>query len=127
MLHLVMALVMLLACFQIPALADSEPVTITLNVTNTPVQGDILLEKTGMQLVRFEDEKDAYELYLITNVCNLYHVLRILSANDGDMSDENKQTLRKRVIAEWDYEKKLSQQYKVQTEFLDGYLKKVFK
>ena len=60
MLHLVMALVMLLACFQIPALADSEPVTITLNVTNTPVQGDILLEKTGMQLVRFEDEKDAY-------------------------------------------------------------------
>ena len=60
MLHLVMVLVMLLTCFQIPALADEEPVTITLNVTNTPVQGDILLEKTGMQLVRFEDETDAF-------------------------------------------------------------------
>jgi hypothetical protein len=84
-----------------------------------------LAELIVLQVLK--DEKDAYELYLITNVCNLYHVLRILSANDGDMSDENKQTLRKRVIAEWDYEKKLSQQYKVQTEFLDGYLKKVFK
>ena len=39
----------------------------------------------------------------------------------------HKKTLRKRVIAEWDYEKKLSQQYKVQTEFLDGYLKKMLK
>ncbi len=84
-----------------------------------------LAELIVLQVLK--DEKDAYEQYLITNVCNLYHVLRILSANDGDMSDENKKTLRKRVMAEWDYEKKLSQQYKVQTEFLDGYLKKVLK
>ena len=31
-----------------------------MNVTNTPVRGDIVLEKSGMQLVRFADEKDAY-------------------------------------------------------------------
>ena len=59
--HLLMAFVMLMTCIQLPtAYADDEPVTITLNVTNTPVQGDIVLEKTGLQLVRFEDETDAY-------------------------------------------------------------------
>ena len=59
MFHLLMALVMLLTCFQLPtAFAENEPVTITLNVTNTPVQGDVILEKTGLQLVRFEDETD---------------------------------------------------------------------
>ena len=61
MLNLVIAAVMLLTCFQFPlAAADDEPVTITLNVTNTPIQGEIALEKTGLQLVRFEDERDSY-------------------------------------------------------------------
>ena len=60
-LYLMLAVVMLLSCFQIPyAYADDEPVTVTLNVTNTPVRGDVALEKTGMQLIRFADEKDAY-------------------------------------------------------------------
>lgn len=60
-LHLMLAVVMLLTCFQIPyAYAADDPVTVTLNVTNTPVRGDVALEKTGMQLVRFADEKDAY-------------------------------------------------------------------
>ena len=59
-LHLMLAVVMLLTCFQIPyAYAADDPVTITLNVTNTPVRGDVALEKTGMQLVRFADEKDS--------------------------------------------------------------------
>ena len=59
-LHLFMAVIMLVTCTQIPcAIADEEPVTITLNVTNTPVQGTILLEKTGLQLVRFSDETDS--------------------------------------------------------------------
>ena len=59
--HLMMALVMLLTCVHVPAaFADDEPVTITLNVTNTPVQGDIMLEKTGLQLTRFEDTTDEY-------------------------------------------------------------------
>ena len=61
MLHLCLALVILMTCFQVPTvLADDEPVTITLNVTNTPIQGDIILEKTGLQLVRFADEKDEF-------------------------------------------------------------------
>ena len=84
-----------------------------------------LAELIVLQVLK--EEKDAYEQYLITDVCNLYHVLRILSANDGDMSDKNRETLKKRVIAEWEYEKRLSQQYKEQTEFLDGYLMKVLK
>ena len=59
-LHLMLAAVMLLTCFQIPyAYAADDPVTVTLNVTNTPVRGDVALEKTGMQLVRFADEKDS--------------------------------------------------------------------
>ena len=61
MFSLAMAILMLLACFQLPtAMAADEVVTVTLNVTNTPVRGDIALEKTGLQLVRFADEKDAY-------------------------------------------------------------------
>lgn len=60
-LHLMLAVVMLLSCFQIPgAYAADEPTTVTVNVTNTPVRGDVVLEKSGMQLVRFADEKDAY-------------------------------------------------------------------
>lgn len=42
------------------AVTAGDAATVTLNVTNTPVRGDVLLEKTGMQLVRFEDEQDAY-------------------------------------------------------------------
>ena len=43
------------------ALAEDAPVeTVTVNVTNTPVRGDVLLEKTGLQLVRFADEQDAF-------------------------------------------------------------------
>ena len=42
------------------AVTAGDAETVTLNVTNTPVRGDVLLEKTGLQLVRFEDEQDAY-------------------------------------------------------------------
>lgn len=42
------------------AVTTSDAETVTLNVTNTPVRGDVLLEKTGLQLVRFEDEQDVY-------------------------------------------------------------------
>ena len=61
MLHLVMAVIMLMTCIQLPgAYAVDDGNTVTVNVTNTPVRGDVLLEKTGLQLVRFEDEQDAY-------------------------------------------------------------------
>ena len=42
------------------AVTTGDAATVMLNVTNTPVRGDVLLEKTGLQLVRFEDEQDAY-------------------------------------------------------------------
>ena len=60
-LHLMLAVMMLISCIQVPsAYAADTPTTVTVNVTNTPVRGDIVLEKSGMQLVRFADEKDAY-------------------------------------------------------------------
>ena len=61
MLNLVIAAVMLLTCFYFPlAAAADDPAVVTLNVANTPIRGEITLEKTGMQLVRFVDEKDSY-------------------------------------------------------------------
>lgn len=60
MLHLVMAAIMLLTCIQFPVALAEDATTVTINVTNTPVRGDIALEKTGKQLVRFEDETDKW-------------------------------------------------------------------
>lgn len=59
LLNLFMAIVMLLTCMTVPAAMADEPVTVTLNVTNTPVRGDVALEKKGLQLVRFQDETDS--------------------------------------------------------------------
>ena len=53
-------LVILMLPMTARAVTTGDAATVTLNVTNTPVRGDVLLEKTGMQLVRFEDEQDAY-------------------------------------------------------------------
>ena len=53
-------LVILMLPMTARAVTTGDAETVTLNVTNTPVRGDVLLEKTGLQLVRFEDEQDAY-------------------------------------------------------------------
>ena len=58
LLRLGMTVLLLLSLTAATVLA-AETATITVNVTNTPVRGDVLLEKTGLQLVRFEDEQDA--------------------------------------------------------------------
>ena len=58
-LHLFMALVMLLSWLNFTTAAADDTVTVTLNVTNTPVRGDVMLEKKGLQLVRFQNETDA--------------------------------------------------------------------
>ena len=58
-LHLFMALVMLMSYLTIPSALADDTVTVTLNVTNTPVRGDVALEKKGLQLVRFQNETDA--------------------------------------------------------------------
>ena len=61
MFHLCMAaLLLMMLCMFSSAMAAEKAATVTLNVTNTPVRGDVLLSKTGLQLVRFEDEADAY-------------------------------------------------------------------
>ena len=57
--HLFMALVMLMTYLMIPSAIADDTVTVTLNVTNTPVRGDVVLEKKGLQLVRFQNETDA--------------------------------------------------------------------
>ena len=69
-------------------------------------------------------EKNAFENCLITRACNLYHVLRILLANNGVLSDDNIKLLKNRVEVEWQYEKSLAQQYKQPTDYLEEYLKK---
>ena len=62
MIHWIITAAMLLSCLNIPAALaeDASVVTITVNVTNTPVRGDVVLEKSGLQLTRFADEQDEY-------------------------------------------------------------------
>ena len=58
---LLMSAVLMLLALNIPcALSADDSSIIVLNVTNTPVRGQVALEKTGLQLVRFVDEVDAY-------------------------------------------------------------------
>ena len=60
MIGLLLAVAALIVCFAIPAaMADSSNV-VTLNVTNTPIKGDVSLEKAGLQLTHFVDEKDSF-------------------------------------------------------------------
>ena len=60
MIGLLLAVAALIVCFAIPAaMADSSNV-VTLNVTNTPIKGDVSLEKTGLQLTHFVDEQDSF-------------------------------------------------------------------
>lgn len=58
LLRLGMTVLLLLSLTAATVLA-AETATITVNVTNTPVRGDVLLERPWLQLVRFEDEQDA--------------------------------------------------------------------
>lgn len=68
MLHLLLAVVMLLSCFTLPTAMAEDTVTVTMNVSNTPVRGDVRLEKTGKQLVRFADKTDAWGNTVMTPV-----------------------------------------------------------
>lgn len=56
---LMMAMLLLMTNAGIAFAADAVQ-TITINVSNTPVRGDVMLEKTGLQLTRFNDEQDAF-------------------------------------------------------------------
>ncbi len=71
------------------------------------------------------DQKDAFEAMLIDRVSNLHFVLRVLTANDGELSSANRNSLKFRCDKEWALEKQLiSQQLQEQTDFLDDYVRK---
>ena len=73
-----------------------------------------------------KDDKDAFEKKLIMNYPQLPFVLRILTANGGEMSNEVKNALLKRVDLEWQWEKKLMIQRKNQMwKVLEKYIEDV--
>ena len=73
-----------------------------------------------------KDDKDGYEKMLITEMNNLPLALRILSANNGKMSNENKRLLSERKEREWELEKQLNKQKNQgHVAFLEEYMGKV--
>lgn len=83
--------------------------------------GDVLVVQM------FKDYKNEYEMKLIECVKRISLLLRILSANDGEMSNEAVSTLINRK-SEWDEERKQLNTYnKNLVDFLDGYMDKVMK
>lgn len=56
------------------------------------------------------DQKYAFESMLIDRVSNLHFVLRVLTANDGELSSANKYSLKYRCDKEWVWEKQLISQ-----------------
>ena len=80
-----------------------------------------IAEIVAVQVLK--EQKDVYEEILINRVSNLYFLLRILTANEGVLSDKNKVALGIRYHKEWEIEKQLvSQQMKEQTDYLDRYV-----
>ena len=71
------------------------------------------------------DQKDEFEAMMIGRVSNLHFLLRVLTANEGELSKANKVALKFRCDREWYWEKQLiSQQLKEQTDYLDEYVRK---
>ncbi len=73
-------------------------------------------------------KKDAFEKRLIKEISYSVFVIRVLTGNDGMMTDEVKQLLAERIKADWESERKLLSQRKVNTlgfydEFVKEYLK----
>lgn len=69
-------------------------------------------------------QKNAYEKRLIKEIPYFVFVIRVLTANDGEMSEEIKQTLLQRIKADWNAERKLMSQRKVNNlAFYDEYVK----
>ena len=53
-------LALLMATMLIPASLADENNVVTLNVTNTPIRGDVALEKNGLLLTEFRTETDTW-------------------------------------------------------------------
>lgn len=77
-----------------------------------------------VQIIR--DQKDKFESMLINRISNLHFALRVLTANEGVLSEGNKEALRLRCKYEWPLEKELTiKQMQEQTDYLERYLEKV--
>lgn len=71
-------------------------------------------------------EKDAFEGRLINEVPYLVFVFRVLSANEGTMSEEVRKQLSERIANDWETERKLLSQYNfVNHRFYDEFVEKV--
>lgn len=72
------------------------------------------------------DLKKDFELSLIDNVSDLVFVLRVLTANEGNMDNDIVKKLQTRISAEWQYEKVLySERNQDQIRFLEEYINKL--
>ena len=72
------------------------------------------------------DLKNEFESALINNVSDLVFVLRVLTANEGNMDNGIVKELKTRISAEWQYEKVLySKRNQDQIRFLEEYLNKL--
>lgn len=70
------------------------------------------------------EKKDEYEKLLIEEIPYLVFVIRVLTANEGKMTDEVRASLKKRIQQEWDLERKLLGQNKmVKLRFYDEFVK----
>lgn len=75
-----------------------------------------------------KDKKDSFELALIEKHSVLSFVLRVLTANGGEMSVKVREALTRRVALEWQWEKKyMIQRKNLMYEVLDEYIVKVKK
>lgn len=72
------------------------------------------------------DIQNEYESTLIDNVSDLVFVLRVLTANEGKMSNEIVKKLKDRIKSEWKFEKKLYRKRdNDQIRFLEEYIAKL--
>ena len=75
-----------------------------------------------------KDEKDGFEKELIANYPQLSFVLRILTANGGEMTTDVKEAMFKRVQTEWQWERKLmiqrkNEMWKVLEKYIEDAMK----
>ena len=70
-----------------------------------------------------DKEGKSLQLFSLIDVVEEEMLLRILTANEGVLSDKNREVLSIRYQNEWELEKRfISQQMKEQTDYLDRYV-----